>query len=166
MTITTVHVKEITMAAPDIICLRVRDQEVVNGPLINHGSPDPSGVGGPVNRVDPTDGLTKPCLIVGKNADYYKFYDVLPTAFLDRTAATTPGNYGTIGGQTVTTIFIQSLPFDEGACGNYTNVAPMEHVIYLKLSGNLPQGGQLLLLEIPFLRRPLPLMIKQPEQSF
>lgn len=144
MTILTVHVHDITMAAPDIICVRVRDQEVVKGGYhVNGAGPEAGALYAVVSRTHPVTLATQYARISGKNKDYLWFFDTLPTAWADRAAMDNIANYPTIGGRTVTAVYRTTLPYDQGR--NYTGVqegsfAVMEHTLYLKLSGTLAAG--------------------------
>lgn len=144
MTMTlTVHVHEITMAAPDIIRVAVRNGGVtVYPPVLNPSGPEAGTYRSDVSRVNPATGLSAVAKIVGKNKDYLKFYDTQPTAFADRTAMDNVANYPTIGGRTVTNVYRLTAPYEECKwySGQEINQSIMEHLLYLKLDGDLPEG--------------------------
>lgn len=138
--IETVHVKEITMAAPDIIRVRVRDQEVVKYPPVQ-GAVEAGGYFAEVTRTNPYTGASDNARVVGRNNDYLKFYDKLMTNFADRAAMDNVANYPTIGGRTVTAVYRSTLPYEQAVVALNDNRAVMEHMLYLKLSDDLPEGG-------------------------
>lgn len=148
MAITTVHVKEVGMALPDVIYMRVRDQEIVKGSLLELASPDSGSLNAVVQRDPVTGGAgSSYCRIVGQingtEKMFLNFFDTVPTAYLDRAAVDNPANWPTIGGRTVTAVYRKSKPFDQGFCwpGSQLNATTSEHELFVQLDGNLPQGG-------------------------
>ena len=151
MTDLTVRVIEIGMAAPDVVCLIVRDQDPEIGKLLELTTPDSGAYGSGVLRDPITGGAgSEVAKIVGqKNGvmkKFLKFADKVPVIFLDRVATDNPANWSTIGGRTVTNVWRKSKPW--GQVNNFTAATPpvgrnyvtMEHYIFLKLNGNLAQG--------------------------
>lgn len=154
MTILTVHVVEIGMAAPDIVCVIVRDQDPEIGQLLELTTPDSAAYGSAQLRDPVTGGTgTEVAKIVGqKNAvlkKFLKFADKIPTVWLNRATVDNPANWATIGGRTVTNVWRKSRVF--GQINNFatgsgvpalpnTSSSTMEHYIYAKLNGNLAQG--------------------------
>jgi endoglucanase len=150
MTITTVHVKEIGMVAPDMLYVRVRDQEIVQGSLVELSSPDAATIWTNVQRTNPANGQTEWCKIGGMRNGTAKmfqhFYATMPTAYLDRTVVDDISKWASIGGRTVTAVYRKTKPFDQGiafpnSLGFEVHCVTMEHELFVKLSGNLAQGG-------------------------
>lgn len=149
MAITTVHVSEICMALPDVICVIVRDQEIEKGGLLELASPDAAAYGAIVQRDPVTGGAgSSYAWVVGQKNGvqkmFLKFGDTKPTAFLNRATVDNPANWPTIGGQTVTAVYRKTYPLDQGISlegGSQFLVSTMEHQLFVQLSGNLPQGG-------------------------
>ena len=215
----TVH--EITMAAPDIVCVEVRDPPIVRGEIINTGSlitenqgtvsnvanngsggiritastavfgsggfcqpqyvwgfhsiggvPNANGVfqvtwidASTVDLIGPTfsgsytsggaiiqfekwfsiGGVQS--MIVGAEMTHVRTTDVQPTVYLDRDAADVAGDYGTIGGLTVTSVYRRTCPYSTGVVSGFhggpflTGSLVSKHFLYLHLSGTLAEGG-------------------------
>jgi hypothetical protein len=152
MTINTVHVYEVCMALPDVVCVIVRDQEITPGYMLELASPD-SGDLGSVYQRDPVTGAPsttsgKYATVVGQKNGvekmYLRFGDEMPTQYLNRATVDNPSNWGTIGTRTVTAVYRKTVPLDQGNAlpsGNSAHVSTMEHQLFLQLSGNLAQGG-------------------------
>jgi len=137
-----VHVAEVTMAAPDRIRVAVRDGGVTKyPPIVNPAGVEAGDYRSSTTRVNPATGLTEPCVIISANKDHLKFYDTQPAAFADRAAMDNPANYPTIGGRTVTAVYRSSLPYEQSNYGNNLVQAMLEHLLYLQLDGDLPEGS-------------------------
>jgi endoglucanase len=140
----TVH--EITMATPDIVCVEIRDQPVIKGALVALPQPDPGGYDTWLSRIHPSTGRSERCMVVGPGKRSLRFQDIQPTAYLNRSAATNPNEYGRIGERAVTAVFIKSMQYSSGqgfgASGTRTvKYASMKHFLFLKLESPLMQGG-------------------------
>lgn len=139
----TVH--EVTMAAPDIIRIEVRDGHVIKGPLVG---PLKASDTGPYDRLltrtNPRSGREEKAQIVGSNKSYLKFMDQTPTNFLDRSSADNPGAYARIGLRKVVQVYRRSEPYDYGhvvsSQGGIGSATSMRHYLYLKLDGVLQSG--------------------------
>jgi hypothetical protein len=136
------------MVAPDIVCMIVRDQEMELGNILQLSTPDAGTYQSIVQRDPVTGGAgTTYCRVVGQlngvQKMFLKFTDKKPTAFLDRSAIYNVANWSTIGGRTVTNVYHKARQHGQGY--NYSPAqyfcTTCEHYIYLKLSGNLAQGG-------------------------
>lgn len=137
-----VTVNEITMVTPDIICIEYRDEAKIPGEVYVHGTVETGAYDTFVTRTHPTRG-SLPAQILGKNKEYWWFADTKPTSGnkLDRSAVDTLGNWGAIGGRSVTAVYRRSTPYGEGMAGAASDFfSTMSHRVYLKLSGNLAQG--------------------------
>lgn len=141
----TVH--EVTMVMQDMICVEIRETAVDHVGLVEVASPPDAGAYNAWLSRDKTTGGSGSdnALIVGANKDWLKFEDIRASEYLDRDAADVAGDYGTIGGLTVTNVYRKTLPCDWGECKGTsgtitTKAASMRHMLYLKLSGNLAEG--------------------------
>ncbi len=142
-----ITVTEVTMVLPDLIKIEVREPAVDHVGLVAVASPPDAGsYGGWVNRSKTTGGAgSDKALIVGSTKNYLKFEDVRSTEYLDREAALVAGDWGTVGGHTVTAVYLKSLPYDFGECFGdagemTTKAASFKHYIYLQLDDDLAQG--------------------------
>jgi len=143
----TVHVKEVGMVAPDIVCMIIHDQDPEIGHLLQLSTPDSAAMDAVVQRDPVTGGAgTAWCQVTGQlngvQKMFLKFADKKPTAYLDRVAVRNLANWSTIGGRTVTNVYHKCRSFGQVTAyspGMYRSTT-MQHYIYLKLSGNLAQG--------------------------
>lgn len=142
----SVGIEEITMAAPDIICVEVRDPAVQRGTLVQLNSPDSGPHDKWVQRKNPSLGGTLDyCRVVGANKDFLKFQDVPAGIYYDRAAGDVASDYGPLGELNITNVYRKSMPYDFGiwfgpGSGQAACVS-MKHFVFLKLSGNLPRGN-------------------------
>jgi endoglucanase len=133
-------VHEITMAAPDIVCVEIRDPPISKGVLETLGSPD----AGAYNAWLARGGSY--AIVVGPQKLHRRFQDERATVYLDRVAADIASDYGSIGGRSVTNVYRKTMPYDEGF-GRYTagaftvKATSSKHFLYLKLSGALAPGN-------------------------
>lgn len=140
----TLHpVLEVTVAAPDMICLELRDGPIIRGALVSLDPPaaeherglwlERKGVWGKV---------------VGAKNDHYRTEDRKPARWIDRNAVDDPNNYGRIGELTVTAVYRKSIPYDSGVyrgpVGDTVPACALKHYIYLKLGGQLRRGEYLI----------------------
>lgn len=142
---TTVIVHEITMATPDKICLEIWDSPILRNGIVDNGSTITGATDTWVLPGTPIGGITDYGYIIGPNSQHFRFQDKAPLATLDRVAASTPANYSTIGGLTVTAVDYLSTVFDYGKGRSSdgiqrANMTRMKHFVYLTLSGVLAQG--------------------------
>lgn len=140
-----VSVHEITMAAPDIVCVEVRDPPITKGPLVPVSPVETGSYSTMIQRTNPVSGNTEWCYPKGANKDHLKFLDIRATEYLDRAAADVAGDYGAIGGRTVTAVYRASIPYDTGTCrgagGGEARCVSMRHYLWLQLDGNLANGS-------------------------
>jgi endoglucanase len=143
-----VFVHEVTMAAPDIVCVEVRDPPIKRGAFVALKKPD----GGRYNRwlVRPNPsrgGALDYCRVIGPKKMHLRFQDIRATKYLDRAAADDAKNYGPIGSRMVTKVYRKTMPYTTGRGRfNLGSRAPIaatssKHFLYLKLSGNLREGS-------------------------
>ena len=140
----TVH--EITMAAPDIVRVEIRDGQVVKGPLVGPlAAPDPGAYDRFLTRINPKNGKEEKAQVVSPSKSYLKFMDQAPTHYLNRVAADNPKNYGQIGLRKVIQVYRRSEPYDYGQVvssqGGIGSATSMRHYLYLKLDGVLQPGA-------------------------
>ncbi len=140
-----VRVHEITMAAPDIVRVEVRDGEVVKGPLVGPlPVADPGSHNTFLSRRNPHSGQMERAQLVGPEKRHLKFMDRAPTQYLNRQAADDAGGYASIGGRNVVAVYRKSEPYDYGQAissgGGLANVVSMRHFLYLKLDSRLEPG--------------------------
>jgi endoglucanase len=139
----TVH--EITMAAPDVVCVEVRDGAITHNGIVMQentakfdGFSDIPGIGwaagiGPVNALH-DNATTKPAL---------RLADLPPQAYLNRVAADDALSYGKIGGKSVVSVYRKTVPYDSGHYRSekgYSRAVAMKHFLYLQLTGALAFG--------------------------
>lgn len=138
---------EVTMAAPDIICLIIYDPPAIRG-SVQPVSPAETGIYSAfVSRFNTTWDKFAWAKPIGPRKTFLKFYDVMPGGYLDRVAATNLSLYAvSLGGATVTSVYLQSMAYD-WASGPISDVngsfylQANRHYLFLKLGGNLSQGG-------------------------
>ncbi len=128
-----VRVREITMATPDVIRIEVVEAPVHLGKLVK--LPKPGEYGKEYRLEDGVRGL-----VVGKNSDFVRTYDLFDAARLNRTSVDRVDGYGKIGGLSVTAIYRKSIPWSSGRLMDGKSVSSFQHFIYLKLSGVLKNG--------------------------
>lgn len=137
---TNVFVQEVTMAAPDIVCVEVRDPPITKGRLETLGSPDVGAYNTWLSRNG------NYALLAGSRKLHLRYQDERATTYLNRAAADVAANYGPIGGLVVTNVYRKTIPYDEGF-GRYNlgaltvKATSSKHFLYLKLSGNLSPGS-------------------------
>lgn len=133
-------VHEVTMAAPDIIAVEIRDPAFVQNGIV----PLPGGKQ-PANRGHWVDLGGQWAKIVGPEGAFARISDRPPPAYLDRAAIDDASAYGKIGGRTVTNVYRKSVPYDSGIFpgpnAEDRTGASLKHYVYLKLDGKLPDGA-------------------------
>lgn len=141
-------VTDICMAAPDIISFRVRDGAITKGALVQLSQADGSFPSNNwLSRTNPTTGESEYCKVGGHDGKWLRFADTPSDAFADRAELDNVSNYPTFGGRSVTSVHRITMPYDQGLWtpdgSGTTAVAAtaMEHWMFLKLDGNLPQGS-------------------------
>jgi hypothetical protein len=137
------YVHEITVVAPDIICIEYRDEDPIPGEVIALGAPDAEGGAQDawLNRTHPTRGTTL-AQVIGKDRGWLFFGDGRGTTWLDRAATDNVANWGTIGGRTVESVHRYSKPIRDGMAGTSPGFhSQFNHRVYLKLDGALAQGS-------------------------
>ena len=134
------------MAAPDIVCVEVRDPAVQRGAFIQLNAADPGPQDTWLLRSNPTlGGALDYCRVVGRNKDYLRFQDIPASVYYERGAGDVASDYGQITGFTVTNVYRKSIPYDYGTwyapTTGQADAVSMKHFLFLKLSGRLPSGS-------------------------
>ncbi len=101
-------VHEVTIAAPDIIAVELRDPPYVPGRLVPVGRTLPEPLGAWVQR-EGTWGL-----VVGRNRDHVRLQDTPPASYLDRRRIDAASRYEVIGAEKVLAVYRKSVPYDTG----------------------------------------------------
>ena len=142
MTISALHIYEVTTILANIIRIEFRDPDINKQGMEAVASPPDAGAYSTWLMRN-----SKYAWVAGGGKDYYRYEDVRPTTYLDRAACDTLGNWTISGGLTVTAVYRKSVPRDQGegvdTAGTTTltnKVASMRHYVYLVLSGDLSTG--------------------------
>lgn len=142
-----VTVAEVTMATPDIICLEVRDPPINRG-FIAHIGDGSGSYSNYLNKANPFTGAPENVLPVGPDKTWLRFLDSVNGTYANRTGLSTAANYAasSLGGRTVTAVYLVSLPVSNGVGVAISALQASEkivckHLAFLKLDGALPQGG-------------------------
>ena len=107
--LSVVAVHEITIVAPDIVCVEVRDPAVRRGAFVELRSVDAGPQDTWVQRVNTTlEGVLDYCQVVGVNKNYLRFQDIPARVYYNRSAGDVAPNYGPIGGRYVTNVYRKS----------------------------------------------------------
>jgi endoglucanase len=134
-------VHEVTMAAPDIVRIEVREAPVHPGAIVKLAAPVPGD--------DPSYTLSdgRRGVVIGPRRDHLRVADRADIAPLDRKAVDRASAYGAVGGHRVTAVHRKSVPWSSGKlykhpfAKNVTPVVSFAHFIYLQLDGALRPGG-------------------------
>lgn len=145
-----VGVHEVTIAAPDILAVELRDPAFAPGRILALDTPRPEAPGTWVRHGDAWG------LVVGPDRAHLRLADAEPGTFLDRRAVDAVGDYGRIGGRQVLAVYRKSMPYDSGIVrdqgGGTRAGVSFRHTVYLKLDGPVPRGNH----AIPWPGRDLP----------
>lgn len=132
-------VHEVTMAAPDIVRIEVREAPVHPGSIVELPRPAPKG----------RDWLALPDgrrgKVIGPKRAHLRVADRAAIEFLDRDAVGQHAHYGPVGGRRVIGVYRKSMPWSAGAAArrgrkSTTGVLSFAHFIYLELDGPLAPG--------------------------
>jgi endoglucanase len=140
-----VSIHEITMAAPDVICIELRDPPVVRGGIVDVSVADRGPYNTWLPRTDPRTGLSSYAAVIGPNKKHLRFEDKRATSYLNRDAIDDVAGWPTIDGIEVANVYRNSVPYDSGLCRGAagiftTKAASMKHYVFLKLGSRLAQG--------------------------
>ncbi|MBN9056752.1 MAG: hypothetical protein J0H80_23985, partial [Rhizobiales bacterium] len=132
----TVH--EITIAAPDVVAVEVRDPPFQPGTIERLAAPRSET---PETWIQVNGRWGK---VVGPGRSHIRFSDTPPGKYFDTQSADDASGYGEIGGARVSAVYRKSVPYDSGiyrGAGDETMTGDsLKHYIYLKLAKPLPEG--------------------------
>lgn len=136
-----VTVNEITMVAPDIVRVEIRDASIIRGQTATLGSPDAGVYNSWLTRNNPLEGgISDKAQIISLDKKTLRFQDKTPDAFYDRAAGDVAANYGLIGNRIVTAVYRKTLPYDSGTYSLGASTV-MRHYLFLQLDGILISGS-------------------------
>lgn len=136
----TVH--EVTMAAPDIVRVELREAPVRPGHIV--ALPKPAEARGPGWYALP-DGRRG--IVIGPKRDRLRLADTAAIERVDRRAIDRAEDYGPVGGRRVVAVYRKSVPWSSGRIHkrgddrNVVAVASFAHFVYLKLESALTPGA-------------------------
>lgn len=150
-------IREITMAAPNVICVEILDGEISYGSLIEPVTPLPDSntrpfSGGTQRYTNYLAAISnsggRKVKYLTEAGDWARSEDYRPDVYLDRTAAVDYASYALTGtSRTVVGAYIRSLPYKFGMGGshpvdavaadgpNWIRYVQMQHLVYLELNG-------------------------------
>lgn len=135
---TAQSVHEITIAAPDVIAVEVRDPPFQPGAIERLAAPRSEQPGTWV-QVNGRWGK-----VLHTDRSHIRFTDTPPGKYFDAQSADDASGYGEIGGARVSAVYRKSVPYDSGiyrgANDETMTGASLKHFIYLKLAEPLPEG--------------------------
>jgi len=129
------QVHEITIAAPDIIRIEVREAPLRPGRIVKLQTPSTAAHGTWINV-----GGTEWGVVIGSQHDHIRTADEANFKPLDRTKVDQASGYGPLGDRHVTAIYRKSVPWNTGTVKGGVAIASFAHFIYLKLDVALPPG--------------------------
>ena len=133
-----VSVTEVTMAAPDIVHVILRDPEFQRGNISGPGTVRSDPVG---TWIQDDAGWA---MVIGPKRDYLRRADMPPTIFLDRAAIDDASGYGMIGARSVAAVYRKSMPYQSGmfpaSNGDTREGASFQYDVYIQLNGPLDAG--------------------------
>ena len=145
-----VNVAEVTMAAPNIVRVQLNDALPTRNTYQFGLSAIPGSYTLWQAQTNPLTGLSDFCYPAGMAATNRVYNAKKPLQYLDRATAQNVANWPSpfIGGLTITAIYyandtLENPLYTANGIGGSTTVASMalKHYLYLKLSGNLSNGG-------------------------
>jgi endoglucanase len=132
------EVVEVTIAAPDLIAVEVRDPPFATGGIRRLDAPSREPRGSWISAGHEWG------IVVGPDRDYVRTSDTPPIKFIDRSKIDDVAGYGEIGGYKVKAVYRKSVPYDSGiyrgSGGETLNGASLKHYIYLQLEQPLAEG--------------------------
>lgn len=133
-----ISVREVMLAAPDIVAIDVREPTYRTGRIVQLDGPA-SKKNGEWIKTDDGWGM-----VIGPKRDFVRLADEQPTLTLDRKGLDRAADYGPIGGRKVVAVYRKSMPYDSGVArlssGATSSAATFKHVIFLKLDGAVAKG--------------------------
>jgi Glycosyl hydrolase family 9 len=132
------RVHEITMAAPDIVRVEVREGAIVHGKIIKPSSPPAAAHGTWVKAEGQRWGL-----VIGPKNDHLRLEDQADFEKLNRKAVDDAAAYGALGDRHIIAAFRKSVPWSSGTLKRGP-VVSFAHFLYLKLDQALVPGQYVL----------------------
>ncbi|MHA6732055.1 glycoside hydrolase family 9 protein [Devosia sp. A369] len=133
-----VRVVEVSMAAPDIVHVTLRDPAYSSGQIIALPQPRREPNGSWVQHEGNWG------LVIGPKRDHLRLEDTPPTVFFDRATADDAAQFGAIGGREVIAVYRKSMPYASGLFrsgnGDARAGASFQHDLYLMLEAPLAPG--------------------------
>jgi hypothetical protein len=128
-------VHEITMAAPDIIRVEVREAPVQRGRIMRLVTPSNAAHGTWIEVNGNEWGV-----IIGPQRDFLRIADIANFEPLDREKIGQVSGYGHLGQRSVTAIYRKSVPWSSGMVKGGVPIASFTHYVFLKLDAPLSAG--------------------------
>lgn len=130
---------EVTIAAPDILAIELRDPAFAPGHILTLDAPRPETPG---TWIQHGEGWGQ---VIGPRREHLRLADAAPGTHLDRRTIDTAEGYGRIGGRQVLAVYRKSVPYDSGIIRDESGAtrtgASFRHQVYLKLDGPVPRGA-------------------------
>ena len=134
----TMRVVDVTMAAPDIVAVEVRDPPFERGWIVALDAPRREAVGSWVEFGGQWG------LVIGPERRHLRLTDTPPTHYLDRDAVDDAAGYRLDGEARIRAVHRKSMPYDSGIYrgpdGGMRTGASMRHQLFLKLDRPLEAG--------------------------
>ncbi len=128
-------VHEVTIAAPDIIRIEVREAPLRPGRIVKLPTPSTAAHGTWINV-----GGSEWGVVIGPQHDHIRIADDANFEPLDRTKVDQASGYGPLGDRQVTAVYRKSVPWNSGTVKRGVAIASFAHFIYLKLDASLSPG--------------------------
>jgi endoglucanase len=133
-----VRVVDVTMAAPDIVAIEIRDPSFGRGGIVALDAPRSEAVGSWV-ELDGQWGL-----VIGPDRRHLRLSDTPPSRYLDRDTVDDATHYRLNGQARIRSVHRKSMPYDSGIYrgpdGGARTGASMRHQVFLKLDRPLEPG--------------------------
>jgi len=126
---------EVTIAAPDIIRIEVREAPLYRGRIVKLPTPSTAAHGTWINVGGAEWGV-----VIGPQRDHVRIADVATFEPLERVTVDKAAGYGPLGDRRVTAVYRKSVPWNSGTVKGGTPIASFAHFIYLKLDTTLSAG--------------------------
>lgn len=128
-------VHEITMAAPDIVRVEVREAPVIRGRIVPLSAPSNAPNG---SWIEADGGLRG--IVIGPRRDHVRTADTTNAAPLSRPTVDDAARYGPLGPRRVSAVYRKSVPWSSGVAHGGTPIVSFKHFVHIRLDGPLPPG--------------------------
>jgi hypothetical protein len=132
-------IHEITIAAPDIIRVEVREAPLRRGYIMKLPTSSPAAHGTWINIEGAKWGV-----VIGPQCDHVRVADEANFEPFDRAKCDQASGYGPLKERRIIAVYRKSVPWDSGATKGGVQVASFTHYIYLKLNASLLPGEYVL----------------------